>query len=56
MRAFFADTFYWVALTLPDDPAHAQAKQVRDDLVTTEEVLIEYLTFFVKRQNICGDR
>ena len=46
MTAIFADTFYWVALTLPDDPAHAQAKQVRDALVTTEEVLIEYLTFF----------
>jgi predicted nucleic acid-binding protein len=42
----FADTFYWIALTLPGDAAFAQAEQVTDDIVTTEEVLTEYLTFF----------
>jgi predicted nucleic acid-binding protein len=35
----FADTFYWIALTLPGDAAHARAHQVTDDILTTEEVL-----------------
>jgi predicted nucleic acid-binding protein len=42
----FADTFYWIALTLPGDAAYGRAHQVTDDIVTTEEVLTEYLTFF----------
>ena len=42
----FADTFYWIALTLPSDSAYGRARQVTDDIVTTEEVLTEYLTFF----------
>ena len=46
MKAVFADTFYWIALTLPGDAAYDQAQQVTDDIVTTEEVLTEYLTFF----------
>ena len=46
MKLAFADTFYWIALTLPGDAAHARAEQVADDVVTTEEVLSEYLTFF----------
>jgi predicted nucleic acid-binding protein len=46
MTALFADTFYWIALTLPIDAAYARAQQVTDDIVTTEEVLTEYLTFF----------
>ena len=46
MREVFADTFYWIALTLPGDSAYARAQQVTDDIVTTEEVLTEYLTFF----------
>ena len=46
MRIVFADTFYWIALTLPGDAAHARAHQVTDDILTTEEVLTEYLTFF----------
>ena len=41
----FADTFYWIALTLPGDAAYARAQQITDDIVTTEEVT-EYLTFF----------
>ena len=46
MTAVFADTFYWIALTLPRDAAYERAQQVTDYIVTTEEVLAEYLTFF----------
>ena len=46
MKAVFADTFYWIALTLPGDAAYARAEQVTEDIVTTEEVLTEYLNFF----------
>ena len=46
MKPVFADTFYWIAITLPADASHERAKLVTDDIVTTEEVLTEYLTFF----------
>lgn len=46
MNAVFADTFYWIALTSPMDAAHERAKQYSNDIVTTEEVLTEYLNFF----------
>ncbi len=46
MTVFFADAFYWIALTLPRDAAHAWAQQITGDIVTTGEVLTEYLTFF----------
>lgn len=46
MRVVFADTFYWIALALPGDAAYVRAEQITDDIVTTEEVLTEYLTFF----------
>lgn len=46
MSAAFADTFYWIALTAPADAAHDRAKRRKDDIVTTDEVLGEYLTFF----------
>ena len=46
MSTVFADTFYWIAFTLPREAAHAQAQSVSDNIVTTEEVLGEYLTFF----------
>ena len=46
MRIVFADTFYWIALTLPGDAAYARAHQITDDILTTEEILSEYLTFF----------
>lgn len=46
MKIVFADTSYWIALTLPGDAAYERAHQVTDDIVTTEEVLTEYLTFF----------
>lgn len=46
MKRVFADTFYWIALTDSTDAAHERARQIADDLVTTDEVLSEYLTFF----------
>jgi hypothetical protein len=46
VKAAFADTFYWIALTVPTDGAHARASQFKDDFVTTDEVLCAYLTFF----------
>jgi predicted nucleic acid-binding protein len=46
VKLVFADTFYWIALTLPGDASYARAQQVTDDIVTTKEVLTEYLTFF----------
>ena len=51
MSAVFADTFYWIALINPGD-RYAQEAQRFDDLLsggsvyTTEEVLVEVLTFF----------
>jgi predicted nucleic acid-binding protein len=51
VKAVFADTFYWIALTHPDDAARGKAMEFdvstqRPSIVTTEEVLIEFLTFF----------
>lgn len=47
----FADTFYWIALTDFNDSAHGRALAVASEgagsfLVTTDEVLVEFLTFF----------
>lgn len=46
MKPVFADTFYWIEITRSGDAAYARAEQISDDIVTTEEVLTEYLTFF----------
>ena len=51
MRAVFADTFYWVALTNPADSSYRDAGAFDDLLdsawiVAKEEVLAEFLTFF----------
>lgn len=46
MKPVFADTFYWIEITRSGDAAYARAEQITDDIVTTEEVLTEYLTFF----------
>lgn len=51
MTAAFADTFYWIALTNPQDFAHERVKALTQSLsptiiFTTEEVLIEYLNYF----------
>ncbi len=48
---YFADTFYWVALTHPRDSWHQQVVDWQRShpaarLVTTEEVLAESLTWF----------
>ena len=51
MTLVFADTFYWIGLTNPED-SHSQAALRFDDLLsgghvtTTEEILTELLTFF----------
>jgi predicted nucleic acid-binding protein len=51
MTALFADTFYWIALADFSDGAHQRALALTAQLgasrlVTTDEVLTEYLTFF----------
>jgi uncharacterized protein len=51
MNAVFADTFYWVALSDFSDSAHQRALALTFErsgsrIVTTDEVLTEYLTFF----------
>jgi len=51
MTALFADTFYWIALTDLTDSAHERAltltvERASSQIVTTDEVLGEYLTFF----------
>jgi uncharacterized protein len=51
MRAVFADSFYWVALTNPNDKWHKRAIEVKlaiepCRLVTTDEVLDEFLAAF----------
>ena len=51
MTALFADTFYWIALADFSDSAHRRALALSSEradslLVTTDEVLVEYLTFF----------
>ena len=51
MTALFADTFYWIALADLTDIAHRRAldvtfERVDTPIVTTDEVLAEYLTFF----------
>lgn len=53
MKTLFADTFYWISFINPSDDWHAR---VRDtflklqpcQLVTTDEILIELLTFYSK--------
>ena len=51
MTALFADTFYWIALANFSDSAHQRALALTSErsdapLVTTDEVLCEFLTFF----------
>jgi predicted nucleic acid-binding protein len=51
MSAVFADTFYWIALADYTDDAHHRALALTAEragtaIVTTDEVLAEYLTFF----------
>jgi len=51
MRAVFADTFYWIAVTNVQDLAHERVKAFTrsakpDLIVRTEEVLTAYLNYF----------
>jgi predicted nucleic acid-binding protein len=51
MRTVFADTFYWTALLNPRDEWHSSVKSfsknlISVSLVTTDEVLTEFLNFF----------
>ncbi|MBI3695364.1 MAG: PIN domain-containing protein [Acidobacteria bacterium] len=53
-KVVFADTFYWVAMTLPDDPwtwavLRVGAEIGRPHLVTTDEVLTEFLAHLSSR-------
>ncbi len=51
MKLVFADTFYWIALADYTDNSHRQALALTAELasckiITTDEVLTEYLNFF----------
>ena len=51
MKALFADTFYWIALTDTNDSSHEHAIRMTAEradsaLVTIDEVLNEYLSYF----------
>ena len=51
MTALFADSFYWIALADSSDSAHRIAlnftvERATSRIVTTDEVLTEYLNFF----------
>ncbi len=51
MRQVFVDTSYWIALVNTKDKLHQRVKTVLPSLtsvhfVTTDEVLVEFLTYF----------
>lgn len=51
MRKLFADTFYWAAMLNPKDQWHQEVRRFNHtldvvQLVTTDEVLTEFLNFF----------
>jgi len=55
--AYFADSFYWIAMTHPKDAFHDrvaawQLSQPQARLVTTEEVLTEVLTWFAGKGSV----
>jgi predicted nucleic acid-binding protein len=54
MTAVFADTFFWIALTNVQDQDHLRADSFARSaapttIITTEEVLTEYLNYFAGR-------
>ena len=60
MRAVFADTFYWTALTNTEDGAHQYALTLSQSLqaeriITTEEVLDEDWLIFQVRGAACAN-
>jgi uncharacterized protein len=51
LKAVFADTFFWVALTSSQDLRHREANKYERLLsetiiITSDEVLVEFLAFF----------
>jgi predicted nucleic acid-binding protein len=57
MTALFADTFYWIALADFTDSAQQRAltlttERAASRIITTDEVLTEYLTFFRLRPSL----
>ena len=63
MEIVFADAFYWIALANPADQWHDAVKQYDEansesPLVTTDEVLTEFLNFYAEtgkhRRKIVG--
>ena len=42
----FCRHIYWIALTDSTDASHERAEKFTEEIVTTDEVLSEYLTFF----------
>ncbi len=53
MKAVFADTFFWIAITDPRDSSQPAALQLMASvgdclIVTTDEVLTELLAYFAK--------
>ena len=50
MREVFADSGYWVAISVPEDGLHGVARRVASEIepcliITTEMVLVEFLNF-----------
>jgi uncharacterized protein len=61
MRAVFADAFYWIASINPGDDWHSRVKSLADamsqvQIVTTDEVLTEVLTFYATRGVVMRQR
>jgi hypothetical protein len=56
VKAVFADTFYWIALTVPSEAEHERAHRLAQSIVTTDEVLSEYLSSFPVPRTTCGKR
>lgn len=57
MTDVFADTAYWIALARPRDEWHSRAfelsrglAQSQAEVITTQEVLTEYLNYFADRE------
>lgn len=56
MEEIFADAFYWIALANPADQWHDAAKHFDEEnpdalLITTEEVLTEFLNYYAEAGN-----
>jgi predicted nucleic acid-binding protein len=61
LKAVFADTLYWIAVTNPHDPWNKAAKAAREALgacqiITTDSILLEYLTSFAGQGNFSRKR